>query len=204
MLKSLHTEIGKGGQSADYTELLTLGTTDRTHRLRVTIRSDAYAFQSFARIDRFDGTLWHPLGSIHHARMHTRTGLAYGRHALAEGDFAADRNALVNLARLILDIPMELPGTRPLGFEAWRKTGRDIDDPAEFERLTGVDQDGLTGRVYDGGAFLIRMPLKDGAPDGSAFVWDLPLCSDEFQCADRYPLECALWMYVYREQGGEL
>jgi len=95
--------LSKGQQSVLYTELLKYG----THRLRIRIKSDSYAFQSFACIERWDGTQWQPAADIHYGSMDTPTGLHY-TYDKADIDqlrpeFKVDRDTLLRDAMWVLD-----------------------------------------------------------------------------------------------------
>lgn len=98
------------GQRVNYVELLTFacgaGTTvepARYSRVQLTISSDSYDDQSFARSERWDGTQWHAVADIPGPSMKTKTGLAYQRgEPLLPADFAADRSELIALTKAVL------------------------------------------------------------------------------------------------------
>lgn len=92
-------EISKASQGYRYTELTTAANGDR---LRVVIYSDAYDFQSYARVERWDGEKWQNVWSIHHGRMATRPGLHYRQQPATAADFRADRVALLEAAALVI------------------------------------------------------------------------------------------------------
>lgn len=92
--------ITKAGQSVDATFYAMVG----PHKCRVSIRSDSYAFQSYARL-----AVWRPASldwSFVHAipqpAMRTPTGLAYDQAGTAAHHFRADRDALLSAGAEIL------------------------------------------------------------------------------------------------------
>ena len=101
-VKTLHKEISKGGQSVAYAETLEFNKA----KLRISIYSDAYDFQSHARIEAFSPTdlKWNRLASIHYGVMKTRAKLYYlpDDGGLAESHFMADRDNLLQQAVAIL------------------------------------------------------------------------------------------------------
>lgn len=105
-VKVVDKRICRGSQDVDYVEVLKL-TCKATglHTLRVKIRSNAYAIQSYARAERWDGEQWHPLCELGQGNMKTPTSL-YTRseavHGGLEAKFTADRNELVKLAEAIV------------------------------------------------------------------------------------------------------
>ena len=100
-VKTIDKRICHGGQDVDYVEVLQAG----DHKLRVKIRSDAYAFQSYARVERWDGEKWQFLHGLGSSNMRTPTGL-YTVHRAVDGHletkFRKDRDELVRLAEAIL------------------------------------------------------------------------------------------------------
>lgn len=98
-LSLIDRNVAIGRQDVTYTEVLRCG----THKLRVSINSNAYDFQSWARIDAFDpkALQWNLLASIPYALMKTPHGL-YVRRGAGAGEFMEDRDQLVNLAVEIL------------------------------------------------------------------------------------------------------
>lgn len=97
--------VCRGQQDVDYVEVLTVtckrGRTITPHKLRVKIRSDAYAFQSYARVERWDGDKWHAVHDLGYSNMKTPIGLSHASGDL-EAKFTADRDELVKLAEAIL------------------------------------------------------------------------------------------------------
>ena len=100
--KTLHKEISKGGQSVKYVETLEF----KKNKLRISIYSDAYDFQSYARIEAFSPTelKWNGLAGIHYGVMKTPAKLYYqpNNGGLAESHFMADRDNLLQQAVAIL------------------------------------------------------------------------------------------------------
>lgn len=97
-IKSLDTSISVNGQSVDYRELL-----DRDGaRLRITIRSDSYRNQCFARISRWNGEEWKMVDTVPPADMKTEDSLAYRSAPPTKFAFSNDRKRLLALAALIL------------------------------------------------------------------------------------------------------
>jgi hypothetical protein len=94
---TIDVTVTKSGQAAYFTELLT----PFEHRLRVSIKSDTYAEQSDARIERFDGSRWHEVWTIQPGAMKTPSSLVYSQ-TLSAGDFKDDRDLLVERAITIL------------------------------------------------------------------------------------------------------
>ena len=105
-MKSISVEIGSGQQSVKYTELLT----DGVRKLRLSIKSDVYKFQSSALVEVWSplDSKWNEVHSIHYDRMTTKEGLILrNRYQSPSGpvskkDFATDRNTLIKMAKTIL------------------------------------------------------------------------------------------------------
>lgn len=91
-----------GQQSLEYRAIWQTG----PHRMRVRRKRDFYDFQSFARIERWDGTHWCEVDSIPYAKMATcqadcsSNTYDSSRPTQAELD---DEAELIRLASLILD-----------------------------------------------------------------------------------------------------
>lgn len=95
--------INKGGQSTQYEEHLVL----KGEKIRITIKSDSYDFQSYAKAWVFNRSRleWAPIASLHYGDMETPTGLAYKasegwRNA---GWYSADRCALIDRILWVLE-----------------------------------------------------------------------------------------------------
>lgn len=99
--KTVDKRICRGSQDVDYVEVLKVG----DHKLRVKIRSNSYAVQSYARVERWDGSQWQFLHELGQGNMRTPAGL-YVHHPAVDGDleakFRKDRDELVKLAGDIL------------------------------------------------------------------------------------------------------
>lgn len=97
----LQDTIDKGRQSILATRVLKLAS---GHKVRITIRSDSYRFQSSARAEVFNPTelKWNGLASIHYAAMQTPPGLVYASAPPAAWCFAADMASLLAQAKAIL------------------------------------------------------------------------------------------------------
>lgn len=93
-------ELAFAWQDVIYTETLRVG----DYSLRIKIRSDAYDFQSFARVSLFSPATgkWSVLHSL--SNRATSDGLVYRRPKATEADFAADRETLLKAARAILGL----------------------------------------------------------------------------------------------------
>jgi len=98
-MQTITSEIGNGGQDVVFTEILAL---DDGTKLRVSIRSDSYAFQSYARVDRWDGAKWQRVHSIHYSQMATPPKLHYKRGERTAKEFRADRERLLDVAAAVL------------------------------------------------------------------------------------------------------
>jgi hypothetical protein len=99
-------EIGKSGQSVIYKEIteITIGDvlSTKTEKILIEIKSDSYAFQSYARVSVWDNKKWNLIDHIHHSNMATETGLAYKPFKIGEEFFNVDRNKLVKIAQTLL------------------------------------------------------------------------------------------------------
>jgi hypothetical protein len=72
-MKILSKSICKTGQSIDYKEILKLD----DKKIKITIKSDSYSFQSYARIELWNGEKWNMIDSIPHGNMNTPIELVY-------------------------------------------------------------------------------------------------------------------------------
>jgi hypothetical protein len=103
-MKTITMKISAGQQSVDYAETLDANGT----KLRISIKSDAYAAQSHARLEVFSPVelRWNNLVTLHHGAMATAPGLVYrpSQGGLDPAHFAADRDEMVRQAAEILDL----------------------------------------------------------------------------------------------------
>lgn len=93
--------IEREDQSVNYIEHLATG----THTLRVRIHSNAYAAQSWGKVERWDGTRWHEVvATSGESLLVGRTTKLYvmPRHDITPTLFAADRARLLSLAGEVL------------------------------------------------------------------------------------------------------
>jgi len=96
----INKKVSKGNQDARYTETIkTKGIC-----IRIDIRSDFYAFQSWAHcsVCSEKDLQWNILVDIHYGIMKTKVG-SYSKGP-TEADFKADRDELVRQASEILNI----------------------------------------------------------------------------------------------------
>lgn len=98
--ESLDMNISAGSQDVMYRELLQVG----THRLRISIRSDSYRDQCYARVEIWSPaeSKWNFVECVHHGSMVTEKGLRYLQRPAIVKDFSADRDELIRLASLVL------------------------------------------------------------------------------------------------------
>jgi hypothetical protein len=95
--------FGKGHQDVVLTELLNYG----DKRIRISIRSDSYKFQCYARLECFDSAAmkWNVVVYRPHADMQTPEKLVY--HTMGEVQyqvqFSADRNWLMKQFQNLVD-----------------------------------------------------------------------------------------------------
>jgi hypothetical protein len=111
-MKLLDSKISQGSQDYTLTQLYiatyeyTSGAIKQSVRqkLRITIKSDSYEQQCFARISIYspEERKWNRLASIEPSVMKTEKGLCYKHEAPTEYNFQNDINELMRLADLIL------------------------------------------------------------------------------------------------------
>jgi hypothetical protein len=101
-VKSLNVVVSKGSQSVSYVELLQAG----DFKLRIEIKSDSYAAQSYARILVWSPAVldWHFVECVPSSLMATPVGLIYlpRETGVHKSHFLADRGALVARMQLVL------------------------------------------------------------------------------------------------------
>lgn len=96
--KLLNTSLGKsGGQAVRYETLWKVA----DHKLRVTVYSDSYVDQSYARIERWDGARWQEVADLASHERKTETKLYYNQ-SVSAALFTADEKELLRRALLIL------------------------------------------------------------------------------------------------------
>jgi len=99
----LDVEIGKGSQDVIYTEIVRLYDPPNPEaKVRFTIKSDSYAFQSYARAHLFTNGKWEHLCDIHFSQMKTPHQLYVAVDPYKEGHFTLDRQRLLQMAIVIL------------------------------------------------------------------------------------------------------
>jgi len=100
-MKTIDKQIALGRQSVVYMEILNVD----DHKLKVSIKSDSYEFQSYARISRWNGEKWVNVYSIHFNKMKTTHGLiSYSeRNEVCNSrHFQEDRDQLIKVAKEII------------------------------------------------------------------------------------------------------
>jgi len=101
-VKSLFLDIAAGSQSVNFVELLS----GWGQRLRISIKSDSYLVQSYARIEVWSAAelKWNLVAYVQHGSMLTPAGLIYNpnRSGFQASHFQADRTELIRLAGLVL------------------------------------------------------------------------------------------------------
>ena len=93
--------VNKGRQDVTYKELIEVKPHTAIHKLRISIKSDSYNFQSHAYIDRWNDAEWKRVESIHYSNMQTPHGLVYQQY-VGNSMFKADRDALLAKALKII------------------------------------------------------------------------------------------------------
>ena len=97
---TISAELYKGSQSLTLTEVVSLLINSKKHKLRVTIKSDSYRQQCYARVDRWTGSTWN---KVHHVLdMKTKEGLSHKRPTPGADSFEADRRELLRVAERVL------------------------------------------------------------------------------------------------------
>lgn len=94
--------IVRGGQFVDASVIGTLC----GHKVRISIRSDSYDFQCYARIHVWRPAMldWSHVHAIPYQQMRTKPGLCYlpNGAGMAPGNFAADIAELMRVAKEVL------------------------------------------------------------------------------------------------------
>lgn len=98
----LEETINQGRQDVTARRLLSMG----DFKVRLTIKSDSYKFQSFARAEVWNpATLsWNQVHSIHYTEMATPEGLCYhpNKQGLKINNFILDFNRLLTMVKQII------------------------------------------------------------------------------------------------------
>jgi len=98
-MKTIDRQISETRDDVHYTEVLDIDGS----RFKVAIRSNSYAFQSHAKIVRWNGEEWKNVYSLHHTEMKTPHGLCYAReNKTSPTQFTDDRNQLIKVAKAIV------------------------------------------------------------------------------------------------------
>ncbi len=98
-MKTIKREISKGRQDVSYVEILTLA----DYKIKVSICSDAYDFQSYARIYVWKDLAWSLIDTIRYSEMSTKPGLVYSPKTIDPSYFLHDRDSLIEIAEKILE-----------------------------------------------------------------------------------------------------
>jgi hypothetical protein len=98
--------VERSGQSVVYVYVIRCDVKDdgTRHTVRLTIHANAYASQSWAKAERWDGTQWHEVATIRGAALRVEDGL-YARtddYALDARRFSADVQTLLLLVEEVL------------------------------------------------------------------------------------------------------
>lgn len=96
-------EIGTGSQNLNFERIFKIG----ENKLRISIKSDSYDFQSYARIEIYNPNdyKWNVLHSIHYSKMQTASKLYYKHHrngTIPVSEFQKDIDTLIKVAEQIL------------------------------------------------------------------------------------------------------
>lgn len=75
---------------------------ETVHTLRVVVRLGGYADQSWGMVERWNGNAWEEIVTIAGSALQTDLHVGYKSHGPVNGDFAADRDRLLQLAKEIL------------------------------------------------------------------------------------------------------
>lgn len=97
---TISAEVYKGGQDLKYNEVISLLVGVKKHKLRVSICSDSYRGQCYARIKRWSGSAWQLVHQIDD--MKTGSKLAYRQPTPGPEVFEADRRELLRVAERVL------------------------------------------------------------------------------------------------------
>jgi len=98
-MKTIDRQIAQGRQSINFTEVIEFD----GHKLRISIKSDSYNFQSYARISRWNGEEWKQVHFIHFSEMKTPSGLCYQPNEKCDyKHFINDRDQLIKVAKEII------------------------------------------------------------------------------------------------------
>lgn len=97
--KLLYQETATGQQNVTYKAVYLFGGS----KLRIDILRDSYAFQSHAKIERFDGDRWQFLESIHYSHMSSKRDQDKTRTSWEIADHQRDIDRLLAFAALILE-----------------------------------------------------------------------------------------------------
>ena len=95
----ISSTLTKHGQSAILHDVIKTAAGDK---LQIHIKSDSYADQSHAYIDRWDGAKWQRVFYIEPIAMQTPTSLAYRQGPLTLPPFMTDYQNLLNTALAII------------------------------------------------------------------------------------------------------
>ena len=100
-MKTIDRQIALSRQSVFFTEILKIGET----RLKVSIESNSYSFQSHAKIMKWSGAKWNVVHFLHHESMKTpHTMYVWDVKKTKEPKhFMADRDQLIKVAKEVLD-----------------------------------------------------------------------------------------------------
>lgn len=100
--KPIEDLISRGGQDITARRVFKIGDL----KVRITIKSDAYKFQSFARSEVWNPTelKWNQVHNIPHGQMATREGLCYLPNASGENwtHFQRDFDTLLKVTKEVL------------------------------------------------------------------------------------------------------
>jgi len=108
-MRTISKQCSKVRDDVIYQEVVRLDKNDLVTkpRVKVSIKSNSYSFQSHARISRWDGSEWQLVHNLLPNEMKTPHGLDTMSLRLEqkamEAKFTADRNELLRVAKEILD-----------------------------------------------------------------------------------------------------
>lgn len=99
----IEQSISRGGQDLTARRILRVG----PHKVRLTVKSDSYKFQCFARAEVWNPAdlKWNQVHSIPHGKMETEEGLCYlpGNRGENWSHFQKDLAELMRVVREVLE-----------------------------------------------------------------------------------------------------
>lgn len=103
-VRIIDTQVYNNDQSWYYKRIIELSRVRKVHKLSFDIRRNAYDFQSYAHVNRWDGTKWHRVYDMPISACVCGERVSYVTRGVKANDFEVDYQRMLTVVKDILTI----------------------------------------------------------------------------------------------------